>query len=146
MGAGIAQAAAVAGYGVRVRDVKPEQVARGLKTARDLTVNAARKGRFSRQESAVINSRLSGTTDLSGFKHADLVIEAVFEDVGVKRQVISDLEGVLAPEAVIASNTSAAWPPEPGTRSASWACTSSPRCTRCRSWRSSVPTERRTEP
>lgn len=106
MGSGIAQVAAAGGYGVRVRDVAPESVARGLKTARDLTLSAARKGRFSRLEAQDIVSRLSGTTDWSGFARAQLVIEAVFEDVAVKRQVIHELEGILAPEAVIASNTS----------------------------------------
>jgi 3-hydroxyacyl-CoA dehydrogenase / enoyl-CoA hydratase / 3-hydroxybutyryl-CoA epimerase len=106
MGAGIAQAAAVAGSEVRVRDVKPEQVGRGLRTARDLTVGAARKGRFSRPEAQAIVSRLSGATDYSGLARADLVIEAVFEDIEVKRNVIKELEGVLRPDAVIASNTS----------------------------------------
>jgi len=106
MGAGIAQAAAVAGCTVRVRDIKPEQVARGIKTARDVTLNAARKGRFSRQEAQDIVSRLSGATEYSGFRRAQLVIEAVFEDLGVKRTVISELEDALAPDAIIASNTS----------------------------------------
>lgn len=113
MGAGIAQAAAAGGFAVRMRDVKPEQVARGLKTARDLTVSAARKGRFSRPEARDIVSRLSGTTDYSGFgrrhagsKPSQLVIEAVFEDPNVKRQVIAELEETLRPDAVIASNTS----------------------------------------
>src|SRR5579872_989613 len=106
MGAGIAQAAAVAGCTVRLRDVAPEQVARGIKTARDLTLGAARKGRFSRPEAHAIVGRLSGTTDSSGFRRADLVIEAVFEDVEVKRRVIAELEEVLTDHAVIASNTS----------------------------------------
>lgn len=106
MGAGIAQAAAGGGAPVRLRDVKPEQVAKGLKTARDLTVSASRKGRFSRQEAQTIVARLSGSTDYSGFTRAQVVIEAVFEDVDVKRQVIAELEKILQPEAVIASNTS----------------------------------------
>jgi 3-hydroxyacyl-CoA dehydrogenase / enoyl-CoA hydratase / 3-hydroxybutyryl-CoA epimerase len=106
MGAGIAQAAAAGGYTVRLRDLKPEEVARGIKTARDLTSRAARQGRFSRTESQGIISRLSGTTDYSGFARAQLVIEAVFEDLATKRQVIAELERVLAPDAVIASNTS----------------------------------------
>jgi 3-hydroxyacyl-CoA dehydrogenase/enoyl-CoA hydratase/3-hydroxybutyryl-CoA epimerase len=106
MGAGIAQAAAVAGRTVRLRDVKPEQVARGMKTARDLTVSAGRKGRFTRQETESIVSRPSGTTDYSGFRRAQLVIEAVFEEPAIKREVIAELERVIAPGAVIASNTS----------------------------------------
>ncbi len=106
MGAGIAQAASVAGYGVRLRDLKPEQVARGMKTARDLTWNAARKGRFSRQEAQTVVSRLSGSVDYSGFRRAQLAIEAVFEDMAVKQQVVAELEAVLTPQAVIGSNTS----------------------------------------
>jgi 3-hydroxyacyl-CoA dehydrogenase/enoyl-CoA hydratase/3-hydroxybutyryl-CoA epimerase len=106
MGAGIAQAAAVTGRTVRLRDIKPEQVGRGLKSARDLTVNAGRRGRFSRQETQTIVTRLSGTTDYSGFRRARLVIEAVFEDPAVKREVIAELERVIEPDAVIASNTS----------------------------------------
>jgi 3-hydroxyacyl-CoA dehydrogenase/enoyl-CoA hydratase/3-hydroxybutyryl-CoA epimerase len=51
-------------------------------------------------------TRLSGSTDLSGFKRAQVVIEAVFEELTVKRQVIAELETILAPDAVIASNTS----------------------------------------
>lgn len=106
MGAGIAQAASTTGATVRLKDVKLEQVARGIKSTRDLTLSAARKGRFTRQEAEAIVSRLTGSTDYSGFRRADLVIEAVFEDVAVKRAVIAELEDVLSPEAVIASNTS----------------------------------------
>ncbi|HZU12397.1 MAG TPA: 3-hydroxyacyl-CoA dehydrogenase NAD-binding domain-containing protein [Chloroflexota bacterium] len=106
MGAGIAQAGAVAGLDVRLRDTSPERVARGLKSARDLTLSAARNGRFTRPEAAAILSRLSGAADNSGMRRADLVIEAVFEDAALKRQVIAELEEILSPEAVIASNTS----------------------------------------
>lgn len=106
MGSGIAQAGAAGGLEVRLRDVAPEQVGRGIKTARDLTTNAAKKGRFTRPETVAIISRLSGTTDYSGFRRADLAIEAVFEDMSIKRRVIADLEGVLPEDAVIASNTS----------------------------------------
>jgi 3-hydroxyacyl-CoA dehydrogenase/enoyl-CoA hydratase/3-hydroxybutyryl-CoA epimerase len=67
---------------------------------------AARR-RFDAREGRQILQRVSGTTDYSGFAAADLVIEAVFEKVDIKRAVIRDLEAVLAPDAVIASNTSA---------------------------------------
>jgi 3-hydroxyacyl-CoA dehydrogenase/enoyl-CoA hydratase/3-hydroxybutyryl-CoA epimerase len=81
-------------------------VARGLKSIHDLTTSAARKRCFSRREAQEILSRVSGTTDYSGFRRAQLVVEAVFEDLEVKRKVIAELEAQLAPEAVIASNTS----------------------------------------
>ena len=72
------QALAVAGYEVRLRDVDVAKVASGLKTAAKLTRDAARKGRFSRYEAAAITSRLSGAPDETGFRRADLIVEAVF--------------------------------------------------------------------
>ena len=107
MGSGIAQAGAVAGMHVRVRDVDAAAVARGLKTINDLTRDAARKGVFERREAQRIVGRVSGAPDLSGFGRADLVIEAVFEELALKQKVIADLEAVLRDDAVIASNTSA---------------------------------------
>ena len=55
----------------------------------------------------IVIARVTGTTDLSGFRRADLVIEAVFEELALKRRVLAELEGAMADEAVIASNTSA---------------------------------------
>src|SRR5207244_8373910 len=60
-----------------------------------------------RREAARIVGRVTGGPDLAGFHGADLVIEAVFEEIATKRRVIAELEQVLRPEAVIASNTSA---------------------------------------
>lgn len=107
MGAGIAQAVAVSGATVRLRDLTPAAVAKGIKTARDLTASAARKGRFTRSQAAAIVGRISGTTEYAGFGRAQLAVEAVFEDLAVKRSVIAELEAVLPEEAAIASNTSA---------------------------------------
>src|SRR5207249_2713086 len=105
MGSGIAQAAASSG--LRVRDRDAAAVAKGLSTIRELTTDAAKKGVFERREAARIIGRVTGGPDLAGFRTADLVIEAVFEDIATKRRVIGELEQVLRPEAVIASNTSA---------------------------------------
>ena len=107
MGSGIAQAAAASGFRVRARDRDAAAVAKGLSTIRELTNDAAKKGVFERREAARIVGRISGGPDLAGFRGADLVIEAVFEDIATKRNVIAELEQVLRPEAVIASNTSA---------------------------------------
>jgi 3-hydroxyacyl-CoA dehydrogenase/enoyl-CoA hydratase/3-hydroxybutyryl-CoA epimerase len=101
MGAAIAEVAAVAGLPVRLKDVKPEAVAKGLSNIRKMVERLdARQRRDTLQ-------RLSGTTDYSGFSRADLVIEAVFEDLELKRNVVKELESVVRPDAVIASNTSA---------------------------------------
>ena len=107
MGSGIAQVGAVGGMHVRVRDVDNAAVARGLGSVQALTVEAARKGVFERRDAQRIVARVSGGPDLSGFRRADLVIEAVFEELETKRRVVAELESVLREDAVIASNTSA---------------------------------------
>ena len=107
MGSGIAQSAAIGGATVRMRDVDTKAVARGLDAVSKLTTDAARKRVIERRESARVISRVTGTTDYSGFRRADLVIEAVFEDLAVKRNVIKELEDVVREDAVIATNTSA---------------------------------------
>ena len=107
MGSGIAQAAAIGGATVRMRDVDTKAVARGLDAVHKLTTDAARKRVIERRESARVISRVTGTTDYSGFRRADLVIEAVFEDLAVKRNVIKELEDMVGSETVIATNTSA---------------------------------------
>ncbi len=107
MGSGIAQAAASAGALVRARDRDAAAVAKGLSTIRTLTTDAAKKGVFERREAARIIGRVTGGPDLAGFAHADVVIEAVFEDLATKRRVVAELEDVIRPDAVIASNTSA---------------------------------------
>jgi 3-hydroxyacyl-CoA dehydrogenase/enoyl-CoA hydratase/3-hydroxybutyryl-CoA epimerase len=107
MGSGIAQVAAIGGATVRVRDMDEGAVSRGLESIRKLTTDASRKGVIERRESVRVISRVTGTTDYSGFRRADLVIEAVFEDIDVKRRVVAELEAVLRDDAVIATNTSA---------------------------------------
>ena len=107
MGSGIAQAAAASGLRVRARDRDAAAVAKGLSSIRTLTTDAAKKGVFERREAARIAGRVTGGPDLAGFRGADLVIEAVFEEISTKRNVIAELEQVLRPEAVIATNTSA---------------------------------------
>jgi 3-hydroxyacyl-CoA dehydrogenase / enoyl-CoA hydratase / 3-hydroxybutyryl-CoA epimerase len=107
MGSGIAQAAAASGLRVRARDRDTAAVAKGLSSIRALTTEAAKKGVFERREAARIVGRVTGGPDLAGFRGADLVIEAVFEEIGTKRRVIAELEQVLRPDAVIATNTSA---------------------------------------
>jgi 3-hydroxyacyl-CoA dehydrogenase/enoyl-CoA hydratase/3-hydroxybutyryl-CoA epimerase len=107
MGAAIAEVGAAAGLPVRVRDVKPEVVARGLASIRKMVDQGVVRRRFQPREGRDILQHLSGTTDYTGFSRADLVIEAVFEDLEVKRNVIRELEAVVSAEAVIASNTSA---------------------------------------
>ncbi|MDQ2951938.1 MAG: 3-hydroxyacyl-CoA dehydrogenase NAD-binding domain-containing protein, partial [Chloroflexota bacterium] len=107
MGSGIAQSAAVAGMSVRLRDVDEPAVTRGLGAIRKLTEEAGRKGVVDRREAKRAVARVTGTTDWSGFGRSELVIEAVFEDLALKRTVLADLEAAMREDAVIATNTSA---------------------------------------
>src|SRR5207302_3778211 len=107
MGAAIAEVGAAAGLTVRVRDMQPEAVARGLASIRQMVDEGVARRRFDPREGRQIMQRVSATTDYSGFGEKDLVIEAVFENLAVKHQVLKDLEAVLSRTAVIASNTSA---------------------------------------
>jgi 3-hydroxyacyl-CoA dehydrogenase/enoyl-CoA hydratase/3-hydroxybutyryl-CoA epimerase len=107
MGAGIAQSAAIAGMSVRLRDVDDAAVTRGLGAIRTLTEDAGRKGVVDRREARRAIARVTGTSDWSGFGRAELVVEAVFEELALKRRVLSEIEAVVRVDAVIASNTSA---------------------------------------
>ncbi|OYR53628.1 3-hydroxyacyl-CoA dehydrogenase family protein [Halorubrum halodurans] len=105
MGHGIAQVAATAGYDVTMRDVEREYVDRGLEGIDSSLERLAAKGALD-EEPATIRSRIAGTTDLADLADADLVVEAVIEDLAVKRDVFADLDGIVDGDAVLATNTS----------------------------------------
>ncbi|MEK7862260.1 MAG: 3-hydroxyacyl-CoA dehydrogenase NAD-binding domain-containing protein, partial [Chloroflexota bacterium] len=107
MGSGIAQSAAMAGMTVRMRDVDDDAVTRGLAAVRSLTEDAGRKGVVDRREAKRAIARVTGTTDWTGFARSDLVIEAVFEELALKRRVLAEIEAAVPDTTVIASNTSA---------------------------------------
>jgi 3-hydroxyacyl-CoA dehydrogenase/enoyl-CoA hydratase/3-hydroxybutyryl-CoA epimerase len=106
MGAGIAGAAAEAGVAVRLRDQSVEAVARGLRRLREPFEERRARGSLTAREVAQRMDRVSGTVDYTGFGRADLVIEAVFEDVEVKRAVLAEVEAVTRADCVFATNTS----------------------------------------
>ncbi|MDB4951241.1 MAG: fadJ [Gemmatimonadetes bacterium] len=106
MGAGIAAVSAEAGIEVRLKDVKLEAAAKGLKTARDTLVKRARRKKARRFEVTALIDRVQATTEYAGFRQADVVVEAVFEDVKVKHAVIKEIEAAIGPDTVLGSNTS----------------------------------------
>jgi 3-hydroxyacyl-CoA dehydrogenase/enoyl-CoA hydratase/3-hydroxybutyryl-CoA epimerase len=107
MGAGIAGTAALnADVEVRMRDADLARVGKGLKAATGILDERLKRKRLTRPEHQRLSALISGAADESGFRELDLVIEAVFEDLEVKRGVVQDLEATLRPEAVIATNTS----------------------------------------
>jgi 3-hydroxyacyl-CoA dehydrogenase len=106
MGSGIAISAATAGYDVTLVDTKPAAVEAGLARIRGSFDDAVRKGRLAADVAAAACRRVAPATDLGALGGADLVIEAVFENLAVKRDVFARLGTVCRPGAVLATNTS----------------------------------------
>jgi 3-hydroxyacyl-CoA dehydrogenase len=106
MGGGIAMCFANAGIPVTLVDVTKEALARGLDTVGANYRSTAARGGLTADEMAVRLQRIAGTTDLAAVARADIVIEAVFEDMGVKQKAFAELDRIAKESAVLASNTS----------------------------------------
>ncbi|MGQ0430425.1 MAG: 3-hydroxyacyl-CoA dehydrogenase NAD-binding domain-containing protein [Gammaproteobacteria bacterium] len=106
MGSGIAVALATGGIGVTLVDARPEALEAGLARAQSAIENAARKGRMSAEAAAAARARLCGAAAPEAVAGADLVIEAVFENLAVKRELFAKLGASCRPDAVLATNTS----------------------------------------
>ncbi|MGN4473830.1 3-hydroxybutyryl-CoA dehydrogenase [Bacillus cereus group sp. MYBK40-2] len=106
MGSGIAQVCAMAGYDVKVQDLKQEQLDRGLAS---ITKNLARqveKGRMKEEEKEATLNRLTVTLDLDCVKEADLIIEAAVEKMDIKKKIFANLDEIAPEHAILATNTS----------------------------------------
>ena len=106
MGGGIAMNYANAGIPVIVKEVSGEALDRGLSTIRKNYANSVAKGRFSQ---AVMDERMALITPqltYDGFEEADIIVEAVFEGMGLKKQVFREIDLVAKPSCILASNTS----------------------------------------
>ncbi len=106
MGRGIAQAAALAGHWVLLYDLTDEIVARGLRTIHHSIEEGLRRGKTTAGDAARATAALSPTTDLAEAARADLVIEAVPEELELKRKLFGRLDAAAAPHTILASNTS----------------------------------------
>jgi 3-hydroxybutyryl-CoA dehydrogenase len=106
MGAGIAQVAAQAGHKVVLSDTNPEQLLRAEQQIKKSIDKLIEKGKFTAQLGQEILHNLQFSTQLSEHSQASLVIEAIVENLGIKHQVFQQLEQVVGPTCVLASNTS----------------------------------------
>lgn len=106
MGNGITQVAAQIGCDVVMRDIKDEFVERGMKSIDRFLSKSVEKGKLEAAEKDAILGRIEGTTDMGQLKDVDFVIEAVIEDLELKKSVFKELDELLEPDVVIASNTS----------------------------------------
>tara|TARA_R110001606_G_scaffold381211_1_gene542239 strand:+ start:24298 stop:26424 length:2127 start_codon:yes stop_codon:yes gene_type:complete len=106
MGSGIATAFNNAGFEVLLIDASEQGLQRGLGLIKKTYDDGARRGRMSQEEATEKFGRIEGALDLARVKDADLVVEAVFEDMTLKKKVLSDIDKLAKPEAILASNTS----------------------------------------
>jgi 3-hydroxyacyl-CoA dehydrogenase/enoyl-CoA hydratase/3-hydroxybutyryl-CoA epimerase len=106
MGASIAYVTAAAGIPVVLIDQSEEAAQKGRAVSEKLVQDSVMKGRFTKEEGEKLLSLVTPTTDYNTLADADLVIEAVFEDRKIKKAVIQQVEAVIPPTTVFASNTS----------------------------------------
>jgi len=106
MGGGIAYVAADKGVDVRMKDINMDAVGKGMKHARDLWAKLAKKRVINEYEFRQKMDLVSGGVDFSGFGRMDLVVEAIVEDMEIKKKVIRETAAAMRPDAIIATNTS----------------------------------------
>jgi len=106
MGAGIAQILAQGGYSVIMRDLQMTLVKDGLQTIEKNLEKETEKGILPNEEKEIIMGRIQGSTDLADLHDADLVIEAVVENMAIKKQIFAELDNLCPHHSILATNTS----------------------------------------
>ncbi|MGA2463159.1 MAG: 3-hydroxyacyl-CoA dehydrogenase family protein [Thermodesulfobacteriota bacterium] len=109
MGSGIAQVCAQSGYQVLVSDINEERLNKGLTSIDKTLAKSVEKGKLSQENKDSILSRIKGfvsANDFSDFSECDLIIEAVTEDLGTKKQVFTMIDEVCPGQTILATNTS----------------------------------------
>ena len=106
MGNGIAQLAAQMGANVIMRDIKDDFVQRGLKAIDKFLAKGVERGKVTEEQKSAILKRVIGTTDMGELAKCDFIIEAVIEDLDLKKKVFSELDEICRPEVILATNTS----------------------------------------
>ena len=106
MGAGIAYSCARAGIEVVLKDVTPQAAAKGKAYSEKLCDKAVSRGRTTREKADAVLARITPTAEAADLAGCDAVIEAVFEDTSLKHKVFQEIQDVVAPDALMCSNTS----------------------------------------
>jgi 3-hydroxybutyryl-CoA dehydrogenase len=106
MGAGIVETCARAGYAVTVREISTELLQQGLGRVKKSMGKAVSRGKLTQEDMDAALARIEGTTDLASLAGSDLAIEAVVENMALKKEVFATLDELCAPEVILASNTS----------------------------------------
>lgn len=106
MGGGVAFTSALKGVPVRLKDISQKQLDLGMAEATKQVGRQVKSGRLSEERAARVLGSIQPQLDYTGFEDRDLVVEAVIENLSIKHAVLADLEKVVGPETIIASNTS----------------------------------------
>ena len=106
MGNGIAQVAALIGCEVIMRDVEERFVQNGLKNIDRFLSKSVEKGKMTEDQKQGVLGRIKGTVNMADLAEVDFVIEAVIEDMNLKRSVFKDLDGICRADVILATNTS----------------------------------------
>jgi len=106
MGAGIAQICAQSGYQVVVSEINDELLSKGLASLNSFLTKSVEKGKLSQQDKDALLSRIKGTTNTQDLADCDLVIEAVIENMDLKKKIFAELDRICPGHAILATNTS----------------------------------------
>ena len=106
MGHGIALVAAQAGFNVIIRDIEKDYVEKGIGRIEKFLSKSVEKGKMEETEKKKIMSRISGTTKLQVLKDVDLIIEAIFENVQVKKELFKELDNICKKDTYLAKTNS----------------------------------------
>lgn len=106
MGGGIAMNYATAGYDVTIVEQKQEALDRGLGVVRTNYERSASRGRFTMEEAEARIARITGTLNIEDLADCDMVVEAVFENMEIKKSIFKDLDRIVKQGAILATNTS----------------------------------------
>jgi 3-hydroxybutyryl-CoA dehydrogenase len=106
MGSGIVETCARAGYTVTVCEINTAVLQKGLERLEKSIKRGVSRGKLSQANMDVALARITGTTDMADLEGSDLVVEAVVENMALKKEVFASLDQLCAPEVILASNTS----------------------------------------
>jgi len=106
MGSGISQVSAQSGYQVVVSETNDELLNKGLSSIDSFLTKGIERGKISQQEKDSTLARIKGTTDTKDFSDCDLIVEAVTEDMDLKKKIFAELDKICPRHAILATNTS----------------------------------------
>lgn len=106
MGSGIATVTVRSGYRTLIHDLDEGRVARGLDTVRGFLAKSAKLGKLTEEQAAAASARIEGTTELKDLADADVVVEAIFEDMAAKQDLFGELDGIVGKDTLFHTNTS----------------------------------------